>query len=383
MAPRVRNHQKSRKNMQRPEPHIIISGGGTGGHIFPALAIARALNKKMPNAKILFIGAKGKMEMEKVPVAGYPIKGLWISGLRRELSLANLLFPVKVIYSLAKAIWILKRFKADVAVGVGGYASGPALRAAIMLGIPTLIQEQNSFPGITNKILGKKATRICVAYEGMESFFPSEKIIITGNPVRKEIIAIAGKKVEALAFFGLDASKKTVFVVGGSQGALSINHTIEMLLPQFKENCVQLLWQTGRNFEPEAKEACQAAGYEDVHVVDFVQRMDLAYSLADVVVSRAGAIAIAELAAVRKPVIFIPLPTAAENHQMKNAQRLEDMNAALVVEDRQAGDLLPSILFDLVRNETLQKSLAENIGKFTMPDADEKIADEIIALIKL
>jgi UDP-N-acetylglucosamine--N-acetylmuramyl-(pentapeptide) pyrophosphoryl-undecaprenol N-acetylglucosamine transferase len=322
------------------------------------------------------------MEMEKVPAAGFPIKGLWISGLKRELSAENLMFPFKVVHSIIKATFILRRFKADVAVGVGGFASGPALRAAGMLGIPTLIQEQNSFPGITNKLLGKKASKICVAFEGMEKFFPAEKIIITGNPVRKEIIEIEGKKSDAASFFGLDTLHKTVFVVGGSQGAYSINVVIEKLLPLLKEKQVQLLWQTGRNFEQRARDACMNAGYADAKVTDFIQRMDLAYALSDIVISRAGAIAIAELAAVRKPVIFIPLPTAAEDHQMKNARRLEEKSAALVIKDQEAGEKLPSILLNLLGDTASCAKLEQNIGTFAVADADEKIADEIIALIK-
>jgi UDP-N-acetylglucosamine--N-acetylmuramyl-(pentapeptide) pyrophosphoryl-undecaprenol N-acetylglucosamine transferase len=368
--------------MQRLDPHIIISGGGTGGHIFPALAIARALQRRLPEAKILFIGASGKMEMEKVPAAGFPIKGLWISGLKRELSINNLMFPLKVIHSIFNAILIIRRFKADVAIGVGGFASGPALRAAGMLGIPTLIQEQNSFPGITNKILGKKASRICVAYEGMEKFFPADKIVITGNPVRKEIIQTEGKKSEAASFFGLDPLKKTVFIVGGSQGALSINRCIEKLLVTLKENQVQLLWQTGKNFEQKALDSCRLAGYREAKVTSFIQRMDLAYAISDVVISRAGAIAIAELAAVQKPVIFIPLPTAAEDHQMKNARRLEAKGAALVIRDQEAGEKLASLLLDLLADDQLQKQLEIRIGLFAVADADEIIADEIIALLE-
>lgn len=382
MAPRNRSHKIFRKNMQQTDPHIIISGGGTGGHIFPALAIARALKRKMPDAKILFIGAKGKMEMEKVPAAGFPIKGLWISGLRRDLSFTTLLFPLKVVLSLVKALWIIRRFRADVAVGVGGYASGPALRASILLGIPALIQEQNSFPGITNKILGKKASKICVAYENMEKYFPAEKIIITGNPVRKEVTETQGKKNEALSFFSLKAEKKTVLIIGGSQGALSINLAIENLLPLFKVTDVQLLWQTGRTFAEKAEKACYNVQFDNVTVADFIQRMDLAYAVADVVVSRAGAIAIAELAAVGKAVIFIPLPTAAENHQMKNAKRLEDKNAAIVIEDKMAPEQLAPALFGLLKDEDLKRNLAENIRKFATVDADDKIAEEIINLIK-
>jgi UDP-N-acetylglucosamine--N-acetylmuramyl-(pentapeptide) pyrophosphoryl-undecaprenol N-acetylglucosamine transferase len=373
---------KWRNSMQHPDPHIIISGGGTGGHIFPALAIARAIRKKLPEAKILFIGAQGKMEMEKVPEAGFPIKGLWISGLRRDLSLSNLAFPFKVVHSLVKALFIIRKFKADVAVGVGGFASGPALRAAGMLGIPMLIQEQNSFPGITNKILGKKASKICVAFEGMEKFFPADKIVITGNPVRKEVIEISGKKHEAADLFGLSETKKTLFVVGGSQGAYSINVCIERLLPVLKDNNIQLLWQTGKNFEQRAVEACKSAGYENVKVMGFIKQMELAYAQADLVVSRAGAIAIAELAAVQKPVIFIPLPTAAEDHQMKNARRLEAKEAAIVSADKEAAEKLPSLLLNLINNETKLKSLGKNIAAFAVADADERIANEIIALIR-
>jgi UDP-N-acetylglucosamine--N-acetylmuramyl-(pentapeptide) pyrophosphoryl-undecaprenol N-acetylglucosamine transferase len=360
----------------------MISGGGTGGHIFPALAIARAIKRKLPVAEILFIGAKGKMEMEKVPEAGFAIKGLWISGLKRELSVKNLLFPVKVLTSLIKALFIIRRFKADVAVGVGGFASGPALRAAGMLGIPILIQEQNSFPGITNKILGKKAAKVCVAFEGMEKYFQAKKIVVTGNPVRKEVIDIVGKREEAASFFGLKPDKKTVFVVGGSQGAHSINICIEKLIPSLKENQVQLLWQTGKNFEQRAIDACAKKAFGEVKVAGFIKRMDLAYAMADLVISRAGAIAIAELAAVRKPVIFIPLPSAAEDHQMKNARRLEEKGAAVVIHDREACEKLPEALLKLIRDEYSRNQLAENIGSFAVANADEKIADEIIAMIK-
>lgn len=369
------------RTMPRPDAHIIISGGGTGGHIFPALAIARALQKKMPGAKILFIGAKGRMEMEKVPAAGFPIKGLWISGLRRELSLDNLLFPVKVAFSLVKAMSILRKFKADVAVGVGGYASGPALRAANMLGIPTLIQEQNSFPGITNKILGKKASRICVAFQGMEKYFPKDKIILTGNPIRQDVIQTEGKRAEAAAFFGLDAAKMTVFVVGGSQGALSVNLCIEKILGLFKEHDLQLLWQTGKNFESRAAEACIKEEYTSARAIGFIQRMDLAYSIADIVISRAGAIAIAELAAVKKPVIFIPLPSAAEDHQMKNALRLQEKGAAIVIKDKESAEKLPEALIMLAKDAQKRRGLEINIGEFANTVADEMIADEIIKLI--
>lgn len=367
--------------MQRPDPHIIISGGGTGGHIFPALAIARALKEKAPGIQILFIGAKGKMEMEKVPAAGFPIKGLWISGLRRDLSADNLLFPLKVLHSILSSFSIIKKFKADIAVGVGGYASGPALRVSSMLGIPTLIQEQNSFPGITNKVLGKKARKICVAYEGMEKYFPPDKIVVTGNPIRKDVIATEGKRTEAGRFFTLDPGKLTVLIVGGSQGALSINRCIESLLPVLAGKQVQMIWQTGTNYRQQAMDACKIAGAEHIRVIDFIQRMDLAYALADLVISRAGAIAISELAAVKKPVIFIPLPTAAEDHQMKNAMKLADKGAALVIHDKDAPVSLQGILFGLLADEAKRIKLATSISHFAVTNADEKIADEIIKLM--
>jgi len=367
--------------MLRSDPHIIISGGGTGGHIFPALAIAKALKEKLPDAKFLFIGAKGKMEMEKVPAAGFPIRGLWISGLRRDFSFDNLMFPVKVVHSIISAALIIRRFKADVAVGVGGYASGPALRASSMLGIPTLIQEQNSYPGITNKVLGKRAKKICVAYEGMEKYFPAEKIILTGNPIRKEVTDTGGKRTEAGKYFGLDPENLTILVVGGSQGALSINRCIESMLPVLAERQIQMVWQTGQNFRQQAAESCERAGCQRISVTDFIQRMDLAYALADIVISRAGAIAIAELAAVKKPVIFIPLPTAAEDHQMKNAMKLAEKGAAMVIHDKEAPKNLQETLFGLIADENRREKLASGIYQFAIADAGEKIADEIIKLI--
>jgi UDP-N-acetylglucosamine--N-acetylmuramyl-(pentapeptide) pyrophosphoryl-undecaprenol N-acetylglucosamine transferase len=368
--------------MQKPDPHIIISGGGTGGHVFPALAIARALSDRLPAAKILFIGASGKMEMEKVPAAGFPIEGLWISGLKRELSLSNLLFPVKVVVSLFRAMLIIRKFRADIAIGVGGFASGPALRAASLLGVPTMIQEQNSFPGITNKLLAKKAARICVAYPEMDRFFQADKIVLTGNPVRKEIIETAGKRDEAAELFGLNANAQTLFVVGGSQGAFSINTYIEQMLPVLKQHHIQLLWQTGRNYRSRAVEACQKARYELVKVTDFIQRMDLAYAMADLVVSRSGAIAIAELAAVGKPVIFIPFPHAAEDHQMKNAVKLAEKEAAIVIKDSEGREKLPQLVLELINDERKRKEMAENIEKFAIPDAAEKIANEVIFILE-
>lgn len=368
-------------NLQRPE-HIIISGGGTGGHIFPALAIAGELRKRLPEAKILFIGAKGRMEMEKVPQAGFDIEGLWISGIRRELSLDNLMFPVKLTSSVYDSWKIQRKFKPDVVIGVGGYASGPSVRVASLRGTPVLILEQNSFPGITNRWLAKKATRICVAYPGMEKYFPKEKIVLTGNPIRPEVIQIEGKRETAAAHFGLSAGTTTVLVIGGSQGALSVNKAVEAHLGFFLDAGLQLLWQTGPAYHPKALQAVAATGAGSIKAVDFIQEMDLAYALADMVISRAGAIASAELAAVGKPVIFIPLPTAAEDHQMKNARAFEQREAAIVLANHEAMEKLPEVLGMLASDKTLQEKMAKNIRTLAVKEATSAICDEIIKLIK-
>jgi UDP-N-acetylglucosamine--N-acetylmuramyl-(pentapeptide) pyrophosphoryl-undecaprenol N-acetylglucosamine transferase len=368
--------------MQLQHRHIIISGGGTGGHIFPALAIANALRDKLSESKILFIGSKGKMEMEKVPAAGYPIEGLWISGLKRKFTLENLSFPFKIISSLFRAWRIIRRFRPDVVAGVGGYASGPTLRMASIMGIPTLIQEQNSFPGITNKLLARSVDRICVAYPGMDKYFPAEKITRTGNPIRQEILDIDGKREKAAKYFNLQPDLKTVLVIGGSQGAVSINRSIEEILPMVRDASIQLIWQTGNTYFEKASEAAMRLSYEGLHVTEFIQPMDLAYAMADLVISRAGAIAISELSALGKPVIFIPLPTAAEDHQMKNALSLAENNAALVIRDDEAGEKLGNLLMDLIKNEKKQEELRENISAFAVLDADKRIAEEIIQLME-
>lgn len=361
------------------ETRVIISGGGTGGHIFPAIAIANALKKKRPDAKILFVGAEGRMEMEKVPEAGYEIKGLPIMGIQRRLTLKNLKFPFKLLKSMLKARAIVKEFKPQVAVGVGGYASGPLLRAANGAGIPTLIQEQNSYAGLTNKILGKKAAKICVAYEGMDQFFPAEKIILTGNPVRSEVIKLEGKRDRAFEFFQLDPSKKTVLIVGGSLGAWSINEGVKAALDQWEQEGVQLIWQCGKLYHPKAIEA--AKDYESVKVLDFIKRMDLAYAAADLVVSRAGALAVSELCLVKKPSIFVPLPSAAEDHQTKNAQALTSRNAAYLVLDAEVKGKLGEEVSRLVNSEAeLQKTVA-NIKPLGYEDAADIIADEVLKLI--
>lgn len=361
---------------------VIISGGGTGGHIFPAIAIAKAIQSIIPNAEFLFVGAKGKMEMEKVPQAGYKIEGLWISGFQRKLTTQNLMFPVKLLSSLWKARTIIKKFKPQVVVGVGGFASGPTLNMAAQLGIPCLIQEQNSYPGITNKLLAKKVQKICVAYEGMEKFFPADKLILTGNPIRQQVIEIQGKKDEAESFFHLNKTQKTILVVGGSLGAQSINQAILQHLEEWNHTDVQVIWQTGKTGIAAAKKAVSKLGETNIHVHEFINRMDLAYAAADLIVSRAGAIAISEISAVGKPVIFIPFPYAAEDHQTKNAQKLVDKNAALMIADKNvSAELIMTIQKILPQQELLEK-MAIEIKKLGISDADELIAQEVIKLIK-
>ena len=361
---------------------VIISGGGTGGHIFPAIAIANALKSKVKDIDILFIGAKGRMEMEKIPAAGYKIKGLWISGLQRRITAKNFLFPLKVISSLFIARKIIADFKPDVVVGVGGYASGPTLRAATTNRIPTLIQEQNSYPGITNKILASKVNKICVAYKEMEKYFPASKIVITGNPVRQNIVNNAIEKQDAIIHFELNANKKTILVIGGSLGARTINESIKLLLPLIENNNYQLIWQTGKFFYELAKNEVVINNYKNTKVFEFITDMDYAYSSADIIISRAGAIAISELCIVGKPVILIPSPNVAEDHQTKNVMALVNNNAAILVKDIDAKNNLKDKLFQLLEDVQQQKRLAENIKSLAYPDAADTIADVVISLIK-
>lgn len=367
-------------NSKQHRKKVIISGGGTGGHIFPAIAIANALKKREPDVDILFVGAQGKMEMEKVPAAGYPIEGLWISGLQRKLTLKNLSFPFKVISSLIKAKKIISNFNPDVVIGVGGYASGPILRAATKKKIPALIQEQNSYPGITNKLLAKDVSKICVAYDGMEKFFPVNKIVKTGNPVRQNVIDINGKSDSAYQFFNLDKNKKTILVVGGSQGALSINKAIHKYLDLIVKNGIQLIWQTGNYYFETAEQATKDLADKGIRTIQFIDRMDFAYSVADVIISRAGAIAISEICAVGKPTIFIPLPTAAEDHQKKNALALVKKEAALYIENNGAINKLGTAVIDLINNKKQQLVLSTNLKKLAITNADERIVDEILKL---
>ena len=370
--------ETSKKSSTSRAPRLIVSGGGTGGHIFPAIAIADAFKRRHPDAEILFVGAKGRMEMDRVPKAGYPIEGLWISGFKRELSLDNLSFPFKLISSLWKAKRILKKFKPDVVVGVGGFASGPTMRKATSLGIPVVIQEQNSFPGVTNKIVAPKAAKICVAYDNMERWFPKEKIVLTGNPLRNNVVATEGKREEGAKFFGLDPEKPIILLVGGSQGALGINKGISAKLAMFKDVDYQLIWQTGKFYIDQAQKEIKALGLEDkVKPTVFIDRMDLAYACANVVISRAGAMSISELSLVKKAVVFVPLPTAAEDHQTKNAQSLADKDAAIVVKNSETPEKLLPTVFDLLKDEEKIRTMEENIAKFARPNAAEDIVNEI------
>ena len=357
---------------------IILSGGGTGGHIYPAVSIANELKQQYPDADFLFVGASDRMEMEKVPQAGYPIKGLWISGLQRKLSLQLLLFPFKLLHSLWKAYGIIRRFKPDVVIGTGGFASGPTLFIANKLGIKTLIQEQNSFPGITNKLLAKKADSICVAYDNLERFFPKEKLIKTGNPVRQDLLDCAGKREEALEFFGLEDSKLTVVILGGSLGARSLNEMVESNLDWLVKQQVQIIWQTGKLYEAEYSLYGKRKG---VNTYAFLNRMDLTYAVADVIVSRAGASSISELCLVGKPVIFVPSPNVAEDHQTMNALAIVNENAALMLKESEVS-MFKTMFKDLIQDEALRNKLGNRIKELALPDATKTIVQEIKKLLE-
>jgi UDP-N-acetylglucosamine--N-acetylmuramyl-(pentapeptide) pyrophosphoryl-undecaprenol N-acetylglucosamine transferase len=357
---------------------FLISGGGTGGHIYPAIAIANALQKKYPDAEFLFVGAKDKMEMEKVPAAGYTIKGLWISGFQRQLTIKNLMFPFKLISSTLKAFGIVRNFKPTIAIGTGGFASGPTLFAAARKGIPTLIQEQNSYPGITNKLLSKNAKKVCVAYDRLERFFPKEKIIKTGNPVRQDLLNTSEKRTEALSFFNLEKGQKTLLVLGGSLGARRVNHLIEEQLPLFDKMKVQVLWQCGKLYFEEYKKYSEL---NNIQVFEFIREMDFAYAAADMIISRAGASSVSELCIVGKPVIFIPSPNVAEDHQTKNAKSIVDENAALMIAEKNL-DGFEDLFVGLVSDENRQKELSKNIKSLALPNATDSIVNEIEKLIQ-
>lgn len=363
----------------KENPKFIISGGGTGGHIYPAIAIANEIKSRYPKADILFVGASDKMEMQKVPEAGYPIKGLWIAGIQRKLTLQNAMFPLKLASSLMKSFGIIKSFKPDVVVGTGGFASGAVLKVASMVGIPTVIQEQNSYPGITNKLLSKKASKICVAYEKLERFFPKEKMILTGNPVRQDLLSVNDKRQEAQEYFKLDASKKTVLILGGSLGARRINQLISKEIDWFLSQGVQIIWQCGKLYFEEYKHFNDKVG---VQVLPFIDRMDLVYAAADVVISRSGASSVSELCLVGKPVVFIPSPNVAEDHQTKNAQAIVDKHGAILLKEKELDEKFEVVFEALLNDVGKQQSLSENIKTLAMPNATKQIVDEIIKLIK-
>jgi UDP-N-acetylglucosamine--N-acetylmuramyl-(pentapeptide) pyrophosphoryl-undecaprenol N-acetylglucosamine transferase len=360
------------------QPKFIISGGGTGGHIYPAVAIANELKARYPEAQFLFVGAQDKMEMQKVPQAGYAIKGLWIAGLQRKLSFQNALFPVKLVASLMKSFFIVQRFKPDVVIGTGGFASGAVLKVASLFGIPTVIQEQNSYPGITNKLLAKKANAICVAYENLERFFPKEKMILTGNPVRQDML-VPANKMEATTYFNLDVSKKTILVLGGSLGARRINQLIAKELDFLLQKNCQIIWQCGKLY---LNEYAKYNNKQGVQVVAFIDRMDLVYSAADIIISRSGASSVSELCIIGKPTIFIPSPNVAEDHQTKNAKAIADKTGALLIKESELDQVFEKTVTNLLENENLQDELCQNIRKLAKPNATKDIVEEVIKLIK-
>jgi UDP-N-acetylglucosamine--N-acetylmuramyl-(pentapeptide) pyrophosphoryl-undecaprenol N-acetylglucosamine transferase len=357
---------------------FILSGGGTGGHIYPAIAIANELKLRFPDAEFLFVGAQDKMEMQKVPQAGYAIKGLWIAGLQRQINLKNAMFPFKLVNSLWKSKRIIKDFKPDVVIGTGGFASGPLLQVANSMGVPTVVQEQNSYPGITNKLLSKKARVICVAYENLERFFSKEKMVLTGNPVRQDLIDIDGKREQAISFFKLDPTKKTLLVLGGSLGARRINQLIEKERQNIQNQNVQVIWQCGKLYYEEYKKHNDS----NVQVLAFIERMDLVYAAADVVISRAGASSVSELCIVGKPVIFIPSPNVAEDHQTKNARAIVEKEGAILLKESDLELEFSSVFESLLKDERRKMMLSQNIKRLALPMATKQITDEIIKLIK-
>lgn len=359
---------------------VMVSGGGTGGHIFPAIAIANAVSEREASAEFLFVGALGKMEMEKVPAAGYRIVGLPIRGFQRGKVMKNLGLPWRLLRSMIMAHGLVRDFKPNVAVGVGGYASGPLLAAAQRMGVPTLIQEQNSYPGRTNVLLAKRVDRICVAYAGMERYFPKEKILLTGNPVRQDVVRLSGKRPRGLEHFGLDGERPILFVTGGSLGARGVNIGVEAALSKWMEAGVQVIWQTGSPYLKQAEAAVQALAFGDCKVHEFITRMDLAYASADLVVARAGAISVSELSLVKKPAILVPLPTAAEDHQTHNARALTDRGAAILLRDEEAREKLGSTVIELLGDKVAMDRLSKAIADMGTNNAAEAIASEVIRL---
>jgi len=360
---------------------LIISGGGTGGHIFPALAIANEFKERYPNADILFVGAEGKMEMTRVPEAGYKIIGLWISGLQRKLTLSNLSFPFKLISSYIKAGSIVRNFKPHAVIGTGGYASGPIMLASTKNNIPSLLQEQNSYAGLTNKQLANKVQRICVAYSGMEKFFPKEKVMFTGNPVRKDIINLDTKREKALNHFAFNSNERTLLILGGSLGARTINESVLAGIDKLIDAQVQVIWQTGKGYYESVKAQVQDKDLRRIRIHDFLKQMDLAYAASDVVISRAGALAISELCLAKRPCILVPSPNVAEDHQTKNAMSLVNEEAAIMIKDVDANKSLVSESLKLLFDEHQCDKLKDNISRLAKPNATEEIVDEIEKLI--
>lgn len=360
----------------------MISGGGTGGHIFPAIAIANAVREREAATQFLFVGAEGKMEMEKVPAAGFAIEGLPIRGFQRGSIAKNLALPWRLLRSMLKARKLVRAFNPNVAVGVGGYASGPLLAAAQRMNVPTLIQEQNSYPGKTNIYLAKRVDRICVAYAGMDKYFPKEKLLLTGNPVRQEVVRLTGKKPRGMEQFELREGSPVLFITGGSLGARGVNRGVEAALPLFKEAGIQVVWQTGTPYFQQAQEAVAKLGYTDCKVLEFVTKMDYAYAVADLVVARAGAISVSELCLVQKPAILVPLPTAAEDHQTHNARSLTDNGAAVLLRDDEAVEKLGTMVVELIKNEQALERLRTAIAALGTNNAAEAIAAEVIRLAR-
>lgn len=358
---------------------FIMAGGGTGGHIFPAIAIANALKKMSPDAEFLFVGAKGKMEMEKVPQAGFKIEGLTIAGFNRSSLIKNIGLPFKLVQSFFQVAGIFAKFRPDAVIGVGGYSSFPVLRYAQLKGLPTFIHEANSYAGKSNMMLSKKAVKVFTAAEGMEKFFPADKIIVSGNPVRAAIASMNVSRSEGLSFFGLQPQKKTILVIGGSLGARSINEAVEKNLEGFAADQLQLIWQTGKLFHERAQKAVSSSS--GIYVNDFITQMDKAYAASDIVISRSGAMSVAELCIVGKPVIFVPFPHAAEDHQTANAMQLVNQDAALMVKDSEAGSKLMATLSGLAANEEVQERMKKNIKRFSVTNADEIVASEILKSI--
>ncbi len=361
---------------------ILIGGGGTGGHVFPAIAIADALKKRHPGSEFLFVGARGRLEMEKVPEAGYPIEGLPVAGFQRRLTFKNISFFFKLAASMVISRQIVRRFKPDVAIGVGGYASGPILKAAVRRDIPILIQEQNSYAGVTNRLLARSARSICVAYKGMERYFPAEKIHLTGNPIRQHLVNHSTDRSADLEVFGLQAGKKTCMVVGGSLGARTLNRSLLAGLDRLGREDLQLIWQCGKTSHTEIEKQVEASGLKNVKVMPFISRMECAYGAADVIVSRAGAISISELCVIGKPVILVPSPNVAEDHQTKNAEALSGQMAAVMIPDKDAERVLVDTILELLDDVKKQQELSENIKKLGISNADERIAAEVTKIME-